>query len=85
MPTPIISYIRVSTDKQSKSGLGLEAQRDAIARFAFREALEMAGEFIERSRPAKVPTRWKSALSLPQRCARPSRPRRLSLFRNWIG
>jgi DNA invertase Pin-like site-specific DNA recombinase len=47
MPTPIISYIRVSTDKQSKSGLGLEAQRDAIARFAFREALEMAGEFIE--------------------------------------
>jgi DNA invertase Pin-like site-specific DNA recombinase len=47
MPTPIISYIRVSTDKQSKSGLGLEAQRDAIARFALGEALEIAGEFIE--------------------------------------
>jgi hypothetical protein len=26
----IISYIRVSTGKQGKSGLGIEAQRDAI-------------------------------------------------------
>ncbi|MGV7215021.1 recombinase family protein [Bradyrhizobium sp. UFLA05-112] len=47
MPAPIISYIRVSTDKQGKSGLGLEAQRDAIARFAASEALDAAGEFIE--------------------------------------
>jgi len=47
MPAPIIAYIRVSTDKQGKSGLGLEAQRDAIARFAASESLEIAGEFIE--------------------------------------
>jgi DNA invertase Pin-like site-specific DNA recombinase len=47
MPAPIIAYIRVSTDKQGKSGLGLEAQRDAIARFAAGESLEVAGEFIE--------------------------------------
>ena len=47
MPAPIIAYIRVSTDKQGKSGLGLEAQRDAIARFAASESLEAAGEFIE--------------------------------------
>jgi DNA invertase Pin-like site-specific DNA recombinase len=44
MPTPIIAYIRVSTDKQGKSGLGLEARREAIARFATAEALEVAGE-----------------------------------------
>jgi hypothetical protein len=47
MPAPIIAYIRVSTDKQDKSGLGLEAQQDAIARFAACESLETAGEFIE--------------------------------------
>jgi DNA invertase Pin-like site-specific DNA recombinase len=47
MPTSIIAYIRVSTDKQGKSGLGLEAQREAIARFAAAEGLEVTGEFIE--------------------------------------
>jgi DNA invertase Pin-like site-specific DNA recombinase len=47
MPTAIIPYIRVSTDKQGKSGLGLEAQREAIARFAAAEALEVVGEFVE--------------------------------------
>jgi DNA invertase Pin-like site-specific DNA recombinase len=35
------------TDKQGKSGLGLEAQREAIARFAAAESLEVVGEFIE--------------------------------------
>jgi DNA invertase Pin-like site-specific DNA recombinase len=30
----IVSYIRVSTGKKGKSGLGIEAQRAAIARFA---------------------------------------------------
>jgi DNA invertase Pin-like site-specific DNA recombinase len=47
MPAPIIAYIRVSTDKQGKSGLGLEAQRDAIARFAASEHLEVVAEFVE--------------------------------------
>ena len=47
MPAPIIAYIRVSTDKQGKSGLGLEAQREAVARFAASESLEVAAEFVE--------------------------------------
>ena len=42
---PIVSYIRVSTGKQGKSGLGIEAQRDAIARFAAAEGLEVLSEF----------------------------------------
>jgi DNA invertase Pin-like site-specific DNA recombinase len=43
----IISYIRVSTARQGRSGLGLEAQREAIARFAEAEVFELAGEFVE--------------------------------------
>jgi DNA invertase Pin-like site-specific DNA recombinase len=81
MPAPIIAYIRVSTDKQGKSGLGLEAQQDAVARFARAEALEVVAEFIE------VET-GKGADALDkrtQRCARPSRSKRPSLSRNWTG
>ena len=42
-----ISYIRVSTARQGKSGLGLEAQREAIARFAEAEGFEIVAEFVE--------------------------------------
>jgi Resolvase, N terminal domain len=43
----IVSYIRVSTGKQGKSGLGIEAQREAIARFAAAEGRELLAEFVE--------------------------------------
>jgi DNA invertase Pin-like site-specific DNA recombinase len=43
----VISYIRVSTDKQGKSGLGIEAQREAIARFAAAEGCEVVAEHVE--------------------------------------
>jgi DNA invertase Pin-like site-specific DNA recombinase len=43
----VISYIRVSTGKQGKSGLGIEAQREAIARFAAAEGCEIVAEHIE--------------------------------------
>jgi DNA invertase Pin-like site-specific DNA recombinase len=42
-----IAYIRVSTQKQGKSGLGLDAQRAAIARFADQEGLEVREIFVE--------------------------------------
>ncbi len=41
------AYIRVSTDKQGRSGLGIEAQRAAIARFVEAEGLELLGEHLE--------------------------------------
>jgi DNA invertase Pin-like site-specific DNA recombinase len=44
---PIIAYLRVSTDRQGKSGLGLDAQRDAIARFAQAEGVEIIAEQVE--------------------------------------
>jgi DNA invertase Pin-like site-specific DNA recombinase len=44
---PIVAYIRVSTQKQGASGLGLEAQREAIARFADAERYQVAETFSE--------------------------------------
>jgi DNA invertase Pin-like site-specific DNA recombinase len=43
----MVAYLRVSTDRQGRSGLGLEAQREAIRRFAEAENLELAGEHVE--------------------------------------
>jgi DNA invertase Pin-like site-specific DNA recombinase len=45
--TVAISYHRVSTAEQGKSGLGLDAQREAIARFAALEGIEIAETFVE--------------------------------------
>jgi DNA invertase Pin-like site-specific DNA recombinase len=47
MPSPLIAYLRVSTGKQAKSGLGIEAQRKAIASFAHVEGFEVVAEFVE--------------------------------------
>jgi len=44
---PAVSYIRVSTGKHGKTGLGIEAQRDAIARFAAAESCEVVAEYVE--------------------------------------
>ena len=42
-----IGYIRVSTARQGRSGLGLEAQQAAIARFAEAEAFALVETFTE--------------------------------------
>lgn len=42
-----IAYIRVSTATQGKSGLGIEAQRAAIARFAEAEGITIVAEHVE--------------------------------------
>ena len=42
-----VAYLRVSTQRQQRSGLGIEAQRAAIARFAEAEGLTIIGEYVE--------------------------------------
>jgi DNA invertase Pin-like site-specific DNA recombinase len=44
---PLVSYIRVSTSGQGKSGLGIEAQRAAVVRFAEAEGFEIIAEHAE--------------------------------------
>ena len=43
----LIAYYRVSTDRQGKSGLGLEAQAEAVRRFAEAEGLTLLAELTE--------------------------------------
>ena len=43
----VVTYIRVSTKAQGKSGLGIEAQREALARFTEAEGCEVIAEFVE--------------------------------------
>jgi DNA invertase Pin-like site-specific DNA recombinase len=42
-----IAYYRVSTQRQGRSGLGIEAQRGAVERFAEAEGFELIAEFVE--------------------------------------
>lgn len=44
---PLVAYLRVSTGKQGRSGLGIEAQRENIARFAANEGYAVVAEFVE--------------------------------------
>ncbi len=44
---PLVTYLRASTIRQGRSGLGLEAQREALTRFAKVEGFKIIGEHVE--------------------------------------
>lgn len=46
-PRNAVSYLRVSTVRQGKSGLGLEAQREAVARYIAANGARLLQEFEE--------------------------------------
>src|SRR5580704_7452933 len=45
--TDLVTYIRVSTSQQGRSGLGIEAQRQVLTQFAQSEGFTVAREFVE--------------------------------------
>jgi DNA invertase Pin-like site-specific DNA recombinase len=47
MAEQFVAYYRVSTDRQGKSGLGLDAQREAVARHLAVVGGELQAEFVE--------------------------------------
>lgn len=44
---PLVTYLRVSTDRQGRSGLGLEAQRKALGEFASANGFTIIAEHVE--------------------------------------
>jgi len=55
MPTPKLfaSYLRVSTVKQGRSGLGLEAQKELVNAHICHESGELLAEYLGRKRQKK--------------------------------
>jgi hypothetical protein len=68
MSATIIPYYRVSTGGQGRSGLGLDAQRDAVTKFAANEGMEIAGEFVENVHSSPPPFVRPNSSGLTLRC-----------------
>jgi DNA invertase Pin-like site-specific DNA recombinase len=47
VPSQFVAYYRVSTDRQGRSGLGLHAQREAVAKYVAQQGGVVAAEFEE--------------------------------------
>jgi DNA invertase Pin-like site-specific DNA recombinase len=44
---PAVAYFRVSTERQRRSGLRIDAQRESVRRFAEAEGFSLTAEFVE--------------------------------------
>ena len=44
---PVVAYYRVSTGRQGRSGLGLDAQRERFAQFSAENGMDVVGAFTE--------------------------------------
>lgn len=63
-----VAYFRVSTDRQGRSGLGLDAQREAVSQFLTGRAATVVAEFVEVESGGKSDRpKLREALALCQR------------------
>ena len=44
---PVVAYYRVPTERQGRSGLGLDAQRERCAQFAAQNGMELVESYVE--------------------------------------
>ena len=65
MKNQCVSYYRVSTAREGESGLGLEAQRDVVRRFATSHKMDIVAEYTE-VESGKVNTRPQLEAALAQ-------------------
>ncbi len=89
MSKPMVAYLRVSTREQGRSGLGIDAQRAVVIRFAEAEGFEIVAEFTEietgkgadaLDRRPRSPPPWPrlaatGSIAGRRRQARPAQPR----------
>jgi hypothetical protein len=83
MTTAIVAYYRVSTQRQGRSGLGLEAQRKAVAAYAAIHGLTVADEFTE-IETARARTLWSAVPCSPAPCKGQRNSRAPSWWRSLI-
>jgi Resolvase, N terminal domain len=67
----VIGYVRVSTSQQGRSGLDIEAQKEALERFAASEGFTLGRVFVE-IETGKGSDALSGALSLLLRSTRPA-------------
>ena len=79
-----VAYLRVSTQQQQRSGLGIEAQRAAIERFVAAESLTIIEEYAE-FETGKGADALDRRPQLALLWLRPREQSAASLFRSWIG
>ena len=77
-----IAYYRVSTARQGRSGLGIEAQREAVTRFAAAEDFDLTAS-SSRSKRGRGAMPWTEGLSWPQRWPQGGRRNARSLWPSW--
>ena len=78
-----IAYCRVSTERQQRSGLGIEAQRTAVAQFGQAQGTAIVAEYIE-VETGKGAMPLTEGRNLQPRSLQLSTPNARSWYPNWI-